>query len=349
MTRLTFALAVSLMASPALAGPPLEQPAPAPAPAEAGGGATIYDCQIAGRTERFVIADGALAEGAGSLSVLTEDVYVVTRNGVTYFIDPTGVQIDQGVDAGKWPCVETAAAPAPAEPDVNQMARIVELETQVANLQAALSAANGERDAAIAAREAALVALDGAQAASGAAATAAQTALAEAAALQSQAEIAESAAAAAIAAQAGAEARVVELEAAAAADAVELEQMRASQGQLAEALAAAEARVAELELALAASMAVSEEDVAEDDMTEEADDSAEGMGDAADSTDEDMSEDHSAMEAGGFDADAALMAIDAAELSPISRAALTAAVEQARANPDLVAEVVTRLQNALGE
>lgn len=386
MTRLPYALALSLLASPALAGPPIEQPAPT----GVSGAATIYDCQIAGRTERFVIAGGALAEGPGTLSVLTEDVYVVTRGGVTYLIDPTGVQIDQGVDAGKWPCVESTAAPAPtpAVPDAGQMARIVELEAEVANLQAALSAANGERDAAIAAGEAALAARDEAEASSAAASTAAQTALNEAAALQSRAETAETAATTAIAAQAAAEARVVELEAAAAAsavqmaevrtsldqtmatlatanarvaeleaaataDATEMAQMRTLQGQMAETLAAAEARVAELEQALAASMAAPEEDMAEDNaedagaMTEGTEETAEDMSD--DTGSDDMTEDHGAMEDAAFDADAALMAIEAADLSPISRAALTAAVEQARNNPDFVAEVVTRLQNALGE
>lgn len=364
MTRLPFALTLSLLASPALAGPPLDQPAPAPAATS--GTATVYDCQIAGRTERFVIADGTLAEGPGTLSVLTEGVYAVTRDGVTYLIDPTGVQIDQGIDAGKWPCVESAAAPAPAVPDAGQMARIVELEAELANLQAALSAANGERDAAIAARQAALAARDEAQASSAAASLAAQTALNDSAALQAQVETAETAAATAIAAQTAAEARsaelealaavraadlvelqalldemnatlastearVAELEAAANADAAEIAQLRTLQAQTAEERATAEARVVELELSLAAAMAALEEDVAE--------------GDAA----EDMFEDQSATEDEEFDADAALLAIEDSDLSPISRAALAAAVEQARNNPGLVAEVVTRLQNALGE
>ena len=50
-----------------------------------------------------------------------------------------------------------------------------------------------------------------------------------------------------------------------------------------------------------------------------------------------------------FDADAALLAIEAAELSPISRAALTAAIEQARNDPALIGEVVSRLHNAMGQ
>ena len=86
---------------------------------------------------------------------------------------------------------------------------------------------------------------------------------------------------------------------------------------------------------------------AAEDMTDGSDEAAEDMSD--DTGSDDMTEDHGAMEDAAFDADAALMAIEAAELSPISRAALTAAVEQARNNPDYVAEVVTRLQNALGE
>jgi len=351
-SRLPFALTLTLLAGPALAGPPVD-PTPAPAPAAAGGDRTALDCQIAGRVERFVIAGGALAEGPGTLTVLAEGVYAVSRNGVNYLIDPTGVQIDQGVDAGKWPCVENvAAAPAPAPgPDASQLARIVELEGQITNLQAALNAANGDRDAAVLSRDAALAARDEAQAASAAAASAAQTALSEAAALQARAQGAEAraseletAVATATAAQGAAEARVMELETAATANAAEMAENRVLQRQMAETLAAAEARVAELEAALAAAMATPEEDMAEEDMAEETM-TEEDMTEPA----EDMTEDHSASEPEPFDADAALLAIDAADLSPISRAALTAAVEQARGNPQFVAEVVTRLQNALGE
>ena len=50
-----------------------------------------------------------------------------------------------------------------------------------------------------------------------------------------------------------------------------------------------------------------------------------------------------------FDADAALAMLEAAEIGDIARAALTAAVEQARENPELAAEVMTRLESALGQ
>jgi len=50
----------------------------------------------------------------------------------------------------------------------------------------------------------------------------------------------------------------------------------------------------------------------------------------------------------GFNADAALAAVEGSDLSAIARASLSAAIEQARANPDMVGEVVTRLRNALG-
>jgi len=51
----------------------------------------------------------------------------------------------------------------------------------------------------------------------------------------------------------------------------------------------------------------------------------------------------------GFDADAALALVSGSDgLSDISRAALSAAVEQARNDPALVGEVVTRLRAALG-
>ena len=50
-----------------------------------------------------------------------------------------------------------------------------------------------------------------------------------------------------------------------------------------------------------------------------------------------------------FDADAALAMLEAAEISDIARAALVAAVEQARDNPDMAAEGMARLQNAMGQ
>ena len=106
-----------------------------------------------------------MADGSGTVRVLAEDLYVLTRDGTTYVIDPTGVQIDQGPDRGKWDCVEAAAGATPgATPDAGVMARLVELEGEVANLQAALNAAQGDRQAAVLMRDTAIAAREAAEA-----------------------------------------------------------------------------------------------------------------------------------------------------------------------------------------
>lgn len=281
MTRplLTLPIALSLLAAPALAGPE-----------ESGAGAAdalMVDCQINGRTERFSIADGALSDGNGSISVLAEGVYAVTRGGTTYLIDPTGVQVDEGPDRGKWDCVEVAGGGAAAELDL--LAQVTELEGEVANLEAALSAAQGDRDAAITSRDLAEAAL--------------AEAMAERDALRARSE---------------------ELQALVA----------AAEAESAEAQVQIETLGAQLNAALA-QIAMAEQEAAED---------------AAPMAEPEAAEPDAStvMTVEGFDADAALTAISGSDLGPIAQAALSEAVERARANPDLVPEVVARLQLALG-
>jgi len=103
-----------------------------------------------------------------------------------------------------------------------------------------------------------------------------------------------------------------------------------------ERIEAGEAERAALETALAAARA--EADMTEADMDDAAPDADVTSEAATDQGAEVM-----------FDADAALATLEAAEISDIARAALMAAVEQARDNPDMVAEVMARLQNALGQ
>lgn len=280
MTRplLTLPLALSLLTTPALAGP-----------GDPGAGAVdalVLDCQINGRSERFSIADGALSDGNGSLSVLGEGVYAVTRDGTTYLIDATGVQVDTGPDRGKWDCVEGMGG---GSADLDLLARVTELEGEVATLEAALNAARGDREAAIVSRDLAEAALDEAMAG--------RDALA---------------------------ARVEELQAL----------LAAAEAENAEAQVQIETLGTELNAALAR-IAMEEREATE----------GEAPMDAPESTEPDPA---AAMTVEGFDPDAALAAIASSDLGPIARTALSEAVERARTDPDLVAEVVARLQQALG-
>lgn len=280
MTRplLTLPLALSLLTTPALAGPG--------DPGAGAADALVLDCQINGRSERFSIADGALSDGNGSLSVLGEGVYAVTRDGTTYLIDATGVQVDTGPDRGKWDCVEGMGG---GSADLDLLARVTELEGEVATLEAALNAAQGDREAAIVSRDLAEAALDEAMAG--------RDALS---------------------------ARVEELQAL----------LAAAEAENAEAQVQIETLGTELNAALAR-IAMEEREAAE----------GEAPMDAPESTEPDPA---AAMTVEGFDPDAALAAIAGSDLGPIARTALSEAVERARTDPDLVAEVVARLQQALG-
>lgn len=386
MTRTLFCLplALSLLSSTALAGPP--EPLQA-----AGGDSLVLDCQINGQSERFAISDGAMADGSGRLQVLAEDLYALTRDGTTYVIDPTGVQIDRGPDRGKWDCTEVTDAAEPgAVPDAETTARLLELEGEVANLQAALRAAQGDRQAAILMRETAMTAREAAEADLAeaqaeieelTAQVAAQEALGEQLAAAEAAHDAarqelEQATARAAAIESmnaayqseldAAEAEIAEmrLEFEGLQEALEAERVRTrdAQGQvealgadlnvaLAQLAAEQEAR-AQAEAALAGLRAEAdeaeetgasqEEPVAQDAEMPDAAPETETMPAATDETDE-------AAAPAPFDADAALARVDAAELSPIARAALGAAIEQARDDPAMVGEVVERLRNALGQ
>ncbi|NOD43608.1 hypothetical protein GTG09_11120 [Roseobacter sp. HKCCD7328] len=50
----------------------------------------------------------------------------------------------------------------------------------------------------------------------------------------------------------------------------------------------------------------------------------------------------------GFDADAALAAVDGSDLNPVMKTTLSTAIEGARNNPELVEGVVTQVREALG-
>ena len=236
--RLPLLASVALLSAPAFAGPPED------APVAGASERVVFDCLVNGRSLRFDIAGDQLADGSGTVTMLADGVYAISQAGQTYLIDETGLQIDSGPDAGKWDCQRGTVTPAGGatgsgegyfpQGDAAQLGRIVELENEVANLQAALTAAEGDRDAAVVARDVAQTNL-----------ATAMEGQAETAALQARAQEAEASAAAL-------QAQVAELQGAlASADAADAEQQAAMNG-LAEELNASLARIAALEAQLAA-------------------------------------------------------------------------------------------------
>ncbi|PIV75237.1 MAG: hypothetical protein COW55_06165 [Rhodobacteraceae bacterium CG17_big_fil_post_rev_8_21_14_2_50_65_11] len=371
-------LALSLLSSTALAGPPVQG---------ADGDGLVLDCQINGQSERFAISDGAMADGSGTLQVLAEDLYVLTRDGTTYVIDPTGVQIDHGPDQGKWDCVEVTgeAALTGGAPDAHMMARLVELEGEVANLSTALNAARGDRQAAILMRDAASGARDAAAAelaeaqaeiedlmARNAAQEASRAALrdqlaqaeAELAAAETQLAVMSSDFDGLLGTFLTQRERIAELQglldearANAAEAQVEMETLGGDLNAALARLAVEQAGRAEAEAELSALQAGLEQndDAPAPEEEPATDDSA--ASDAAPEPEAALQDDATTapepdpQDTGGasFDADAALAEVNAADLSPIARAALVAAIEQARANPAMLQEVTQRLRNALSQ
>ena len=348
--RLPLLASVALLSAPAFAGPPEN------APAAGASERVVFDCLVNGRSLRFDIAGDQLADGSGTVTMLADGVYAISQAGQTYLIDETGLQIDSGPDAGKWDCQRGTVTPAGGatgsgegyfpQGDAAQLARIVELENEVANLQAALIAAEGDRDAAVVARDVAQTNL-----------ATAMEGQAETAALQARAQEAEASAAAL-------QAQVAELQGAlASADAADAEQQAAMNG-LAEELNASLARIAALEAQLAAATMDAPVEETTDQPTEEPAQAEAAPSEAPEDSEQPAQEDAAEEDVDGaaaaeleeadaghgdpFDADALLAELAEADLSPIARAALSAAVEQARENPALAPEVLARVERATG-
>lgn len=348
--RLPLLASVALLSAPAFAGPPEN------APAAGASERVVFDCLVNGRSLRFDIAGDQLADGSGTVTMLADGVYAISQAGQTYLIDETGLQIDSGPDAGKWDCQRGTVTPAGGatgsgegyfpQGDAAQLGRIVELENEVANLQAALTAAEGDRDAAVVARDVAQTNL-----------ATAMEGQAETAALQARAQEAEASAAAL-------QAQVAELQGAlASADAADAEQQAAMNG-LAEELNASLARIAALEAQLAAATMDAPVEETTDQPTEEPSQAEAAPSEAPEDSEQPTQEDAAEEDVDGaaaaeleeadaghgdpFDADALLAELAEADLSPIARAALSAAVEQARENPALAPEVLARVERATG-
>lgn len=348
--RLPLLASVALLSAPAFAGPPEN------APAAGASERVVFDCLVNGRSLRFDIAGDQLADGSGTVTMLADGVYAISQAGQTYLIDETGLQIDSGPDAGKWDCQRGMVTPVSGatgsgegyfpQGDAAQLGRIVELENEVANLQAALTAAEGDRDAAVVARDVAQTNL-----------ATAMEGQAETAALQARAQEAEASAAAL-------QAQVAELQGAlASADAADAEQQAAMNG-LAEELNASLARIAALEAQLAAATMDAPVEETTDQPTEEPSQAEAAPSEAPEDSEQPAQEDAAEEDVDGaaaaeleeadaghgdpFDADALLAELAEADLSPIARAALSAAVEQARENPALAPEVLARVERATG-
>jgi hypothetical protein len=348
--RLPLLASVALLSAPAFAGPPED------APVAGASERVVFDCLVNGRSLRFDIAGDQLADGSGIVTMLADGVYAISQAGQTYLIDETGLQIDSGPDAGKWDCQRRTVTPVGGatgsgegyfpQGDAAQLARIVELENEVANLQAALIAAEGDRDAAVVARDVAQTNL-----------ATAMEGQAETAALQARAQEAEASAAAL-------QAQVAELQGAlASADAADAEQQAAMNG-LAEELNASLARIAALEAQLAAATMDAPVEETTDQPSEEPAQAEAAPSEAPEDSEQPAQEDAAEEDVDGaaaaeleeadaghgdpFDADALLAELAEADLSPIARAALSAAVEQARENPAFAPEVLARVERATG-
>ena len=348
--RLPLLASVALLSAPAFAGPPED------APVAGASERVVFDCLVNGRSLRFDIAGDQLADGSGIVTMLADGVYAISQAGQTYLIDETGLQIDSGPDAGKWDCQRRTVTPVGGatgsgegyfpQGDAAQLGRIVELENEVANLQAALTAAEGDRDAAVVARDVAQTNL-----------ATAMEGQAETAALQARAQEAEASAAAL-------QAQVAELQGAlASADAADAEQQAAMNG-LAEELNASLARIAALEAQLAAATMDAPVEETTDQPSEEPAQAEAAPSEAPEDSEQPAQEDAAEEDVDGaaaaeleeadaghgdpFDADALLAELAEADLSPIARAALSAAVEQARENPAFAPEVLARVERATG-
>lgn len=336
LSPLPLVLTFVALSVPAFAGPPISTQGPGDGGAPvAGDRATLaLDCQINGRTETFVIVGNALADRVGTVTQLDTDVFSILTDQGSILLTADSAQITGGPDTGKWDCVPAAApsaitggTDAASTSDPGAQAA---LEQRLATARAALEATQEDLIATMMERDAARDAIAAAEARR-------NDALADIDALQTELAASLHMEETAQAARLRAEDMLTEREAELAAALVQVQAGETQRDELMAALAAAEAANATLSAELAAVQA--EEGMTESDMG----------GDEA-SEEEVMSEE--AADLGTpmmFDADAALAMLEAAEISDISRAALMAAVEQARENPDMAAEVMARLQNALGQ
>jgi len=321
LSALPLALTLAALSAPAVAGPTISTQGPddGGAPAAGVGAGFVLDCRINGRLERYTIVGTALVDRPGSVIQLDTGVFSILTDQGNVLLTEDSAQITGGPDAGKWDCVRGSATPAPTG---NPGTAPIADPGALAALQQRLDAAQTAIAASEARRNAALAEIDALQAELATSLHMEQTE--QAARLRAEAILAE---------------RDADLaEARERIQAGELER-----ADLEAALAEAEAANAVLSAELAAAQA--EEDMTESEMDGDGAPGAEVMSEEAADAGAEAGQGAAMM----FDADAALAMLEAAEISDIARAALVAAVEQARDNPDMAAEVMARLQNAMGQ
>lgn len=323
------ALTLSALTAPVLAGPAISTQGPGDGGAPPAPDSTAFavECQINGRSESFVIAGDALAGRAGSVTRLDAGVFSILTDQGGILLTGDSAQIDGGPDAGKWDCVPaTAALVTNGGAFTADPAAQATLEQRLATARAALEATQDDLIATMIERDAAQDAVAAAEARADAAVQEIEALQSELAASLHMEETAQ-------AARIRAEEMLSEREAELAAARQELQARQTRGAELETALAAEEAENAALRAELAGLRA-------EEDMTQR------------DMDGDDAPAESAAPEASvepQFDADAALARLEAADIGDIARAALRAAVEQARANPEMGAEVMARLQAALGQ
>ena len=344
MTRFITALPLSLvLAAPALAGPPITTQGPgdgvAPMVGESSDVELDVECQVNGRTERYTIRGDILVGHDGVVIEMAQGNYRVALAEGNLLLSETRAQISGGPDVGKWDCV-AATGPVPTPGSVADDGAMAALEQRLATMRAALEASQEDLVTAVAERNAAHAALEEMRAArtqDAAEIASLERELAESLSAEARAQAAMAEAQAQVEAGAAARAELEARLAAAEARSTELEGTAAGASE-------AQAQIARLEdqvVTLEAELARAERDMAALQAEVEEAQAASAM--------EDATEDSTEAGLPTFDADAALEMVEGAEIGAIAREALVTAIEQARNNPAMGAEVMARLQAVLGE
>jgi hypothetical protein len=351
LSALPLALTIAALSAPANAGPTISTQGPGDGGAPDAGGTSSLSviCQVNGQSEPVSVVNGTYRDVDGirdaTVTELEPGVFFIDSGNSTMVLTATSAQVTGGPEAGKYDCVEVSAAPAPtgnpgAAPTGDPGA-LAAMEQRLATARAALAATQDDLIGAILDRDAArnsIAAAEGQR----------DVAQQDIRVLQGELAAIREAQAAAQAARAGAEAEVVAREAALLEARQQIRNGDLERAELEAGLAAAEATNAALSAELAAAeaenAALSAELAAAEAHADASDDAAEAM--PEDDTDMAEADQDTTMM---FDADAAMAMLEAAEISDISRAALMAAVEQARENPAMANEVMERLQNAMGQ
>ncbi len=353
MTRslLNLSIAVCLTGLPALAGP-----APTPDGAGAASPVMAYNCEIGGQSEFF-----SLDVSSDAVSMLAEGVYSIQQNGQSYLIDDTGVQVLAGPNVGKWPCSPAqASGPTPdTSADTEELASlrllVIELETRVFEAEQEVGLMRSEQQLFQAERDVALDSLAEISSARDQMAADLRVATRERNAVMIERDGATAALTEAEAALAALNAEATANEAALVTTQAALTAALAAQNAAEDLASDLRQQVEDLTAQLAMADAPMDDPAP---MAEEAQPEAEESPMLMEEASEEVVEEEPMEEAAPeeepmaqevpmapeFDADAARSAVQSADLSDIAAQALLAAIDQAELNPEMVPEVMARLQ-----